>query len=431
MFCVLSLVGAFGYLVRSVQKRPTAAEFLAIPWALGYFTYAGYMSYVASLAVAFVGIGLLQRGTKNARREPSIRTIVILSLIAVVAYFCHLFGWLVLMIAVVTHACLFMYHSRFRTAMRLAFATVPSWSLLAWYTLSRSTPRTFLLYQSMPNKLMSVIEPMLLFERTDPFKPVLPVFWVNAVLVALIATVVFALLQREESGIIAWPLMLTAIALAALAIVIPVSEFGGLLRPDERFTLPAVLTGLAALKFRAISMRQLATVTLVVILVVGLHSIEYVSASRQLARMDRAVSSHVPDDAPTIWISVHDVPVRASCYSSIGPSIGITSPQWFGVYHAGVVGMTRATIFGSGIIQPAPSNIEVDMKVVELAPSQISSISSEWLHLSDQEETYITVVGCAANVSDSVRRFTQTSPSYEVISRGSGFAILKQQSGSH
>src|SRR5207249_1344907 len=84
--CVLSFAYAFAYLVRSVQQRPTAIEFLGFPWAFGYFMYKGYDSYLFSLALAFVAIGWLHRSTVlspalRLRSCPSRANLVILTLL--------------------------------------------------------------------------------------------------------------------------------------------------------------------------------------------------------------------------------------------------------------------------------------------------------------------------------------------------------------
>jgi hypothetical protein len=59
--CVLVFGAGFRFLMRSVQGRPTATELLGPPLAYGSFLYAGYLSYVFSLGVAFFGIGLVHR----------------------------------------------------------------------------------------------------------------------------------------------------------------------------------------------------------------------------------------------------------------------------------------------------------------------------------------------------------------------------------
>ena len=51
---VLGFAGSFGYLVRTLQGRPTAVEYLGFLWAPGFYLYKGYLSFMVGLAIVFV-----------------------------------------------------------------------------------------------------------------------------------------------------------------------------------------------------------------------------------------------------------------------------------------------------------------------------------------------------------------------------------------
>ena len=71
VFLVVTVLGfacAFGYLVRTIQQRPTAVEFLGFPWAMGFFLYKGYLSYAFGIAGMFVLVAMLAPPDPTGRR---------------------------------------------------------------------------------------------------------------------------------------------------------------------------------------------------------------------------------------------------------------------------------------------------------------------------------------------------------------------------
>src|SRR5439155_6688016 len=50
---VLGFAGSYGYLVRTLQGRPTAIEYVGFLCAPGFYLYKGYLSYMVGLAIVF------------------------------------------------------------------------------------------------------------------------------------------------------------------------------------------------------------------------------------------------------------------------------------------------------------------------------------------------------------------------------------------
>src|SRR6478609_617434 len=136
VFLVAGVLGfgvGYGFLVRQLQRQPTALEFTGLIWAFGYFLQRGYVSYLVALPIAFVGIGLVHRLVIRPDRPPRL---LLLTGLQVAAFLAHLVSWLVLATTLAfAIVCLHRAGER-RLAVRLGATTTPVAALLAWYTLT-------------------------------------------------------------------------------------------------------------------------------------------------------------------------------------------------------------------------------------------------------------------------------------------------------
>jgi len=132
LFVVLTVLGfaiSFGYLVRTLQGRPTAVEFLGFLWAPGFYLYKGYLSFTVGLTVVFVVVAVLHRAVA-APDGPGRRRLVLLGVLGVVLYLSHLLAWGIGALAVLLHALVLA-----RTARRPRAVL-----LLATYHAASATP---------------------------------------------------------------------------------------------------------------------------------------------------------------------------------------------------------------------------------------------------------------------------------------------------
>ena len=154
VFVVVTVLGfacAFGHLVRTVQQRPTAVEFLGFPWAMGFFLYKGYLSYAFGLAVMFVLVATLHRLTQRPAGGHR-RTLLAVAGLGVLLYLSHLLAWVMGGLAVLVYALVLARQGRRRTAVQLVAGLVPGAVLAAWYLLAEHGGTGITLYPSWREK---------------------------------------------------------------------------------------------------------------------------------------------------------------------------------------------------------------------------------------------------------------------------------------
>src|SRR6185312_4310677 len=138
-------------------------------------------------------------------------------------------------------------------ALRLAATAAPSAVLLVWYTLATPDAGHLMWYGSLRDKGLALAETLQLFLRLDPYPGIVPTFAAELVATAALAAVV--------AGNVRWralrptPQVLTALALATIAVLDPIGNVNSLTKPDQRLLFPAVLLLLAALPWRQLRPR--------------------------------------------------------------------------------------------------------------------------------------------------------------------------------
>ena len=254
VFVVVTVLGfacAFGHLVRTIQQRPTAVEFLGFPWAMGFFLYKGYLSYAFGLAVMFLLVAMLHRLTHRPAGDHR-RTLLAVAGVGVLLYLSHLLAWIMGGLAVLVYALVLARQGRRRTAGQLVAAQLPAAVLAVWYLLAEHGGSGITLYPSWQDKAIALTETLQFFLRSDPFPPALPLFWINVALALAFAGIVLARLDVRAIGtaVSTRPVLWLSAALAAVALLLPISTVNDLIKPDERFVAPALLLAAAALPYR-------------------------------------------------------------------------------------------------------------------------------------------------------------------------------------
>src|SRR5207248_1252184 len=101
-----------------------------------------------------------------------------------------------------------------------------------------------------------------------------------------------------------------------------------------------------AVRFKCDSSRRGAIAGGAVALLLLGHALEYARASRALAAVEQASEAALPPAATVLSIAVHQPPLPAACEpSASGPSLGVPTLRWFGLYRLLSGGGGRVNIF--------------------------------------------------------------------------------------
>jgi hypothetical protein len=413
---VLGFAGSFGYLVRTLQGRHTAIEYLGFLSVPGFYLYKGYLSFLVGLALVFVLVAVLHRAIA-APNGPDRRSLVLLGALGVVLYLSHLLAWGIGVLALLVHAFVLARSGRGHRALVLLGTFLPGVALAAWYVLAERGGTGVVLYPSWFDKAISLTETLQFFLRLDPFPPAFPVFWVNLLLGLVFVALVGFQLDRTalRASLEGRPVLWLAGLLAGIALVLPISMVNDLIKPDERFVLPAMLLAVAALPYRAVRPAVTRVTGLLVVAVLGLHVAEYVDVGHRIARVDAATDATVPAGAPLVYLTV---PSRYGCEPSVGLSVGVPVLKWFGVDHAIETGQARINVEETSIVR-ADGPTAGGMTVLALAPAEVPSAV---LPIA-AAHPYVQVVACPSDLAGVVR---ELAPAYRPIARGEGYTILRR-----
>jgi hypothetical protein len=186
-----------------------------------------------------------------------------------------------------------------------------------------------------------------------------------------------------------------------------------LIKPDERFVLPALLLAVAALPYRESRMPSTAATALLVAGVLGLHTAEYTDVGPRIARVDAATDAAVPAGAPLLQITI---PTRYGCTPSSGPSVGVPILKWFGVDYALETGQPRLNIEETSFVHartPDRPGMTVLAPTVAEVPAAVLPAAGTY--------PYLQAVACP----DDLAAIEQSIGSaYAPMARGDGYTIF-------
>ncbi|OZM79940.1 hypothetical protein [Pseudonocardia sp. MH-G8] len=419
VFAVLAVLGfalAYGHLVRTIQQRATPIEYTGFLWAPGFFLYKGYLSYLVGLALVFVLVAMLHRVTTRAGAPTGARLWALCGL-STVLYLSHLLAWSIGALVVFGYALVLAHRRLRRPAVLLVLTLAPAVVLAAWYVLSEGGGSGITFYGSWFDKAISLTETLQLFLRLDPFPPAFPIFWVNVAAVVAFVALVTLLLDRRalRTALATRPVLWLGGLLAAIAIVLPISMVNDLIKPDERFVLPALLFVVAALPYRAAPALATPAVVALVSAVLGLHAIEYVDVGARIGRLDAVTDGAVPAGAPLLEITI---PSRHGCVPASGPTVGVPVLKWFGVDFALETGRTRVNVDETSLVHLRAAG-PPDLTVLDIpasdVPAEVRPIAFQY--------PYLQVNGCS---SDLAAVEPGLASRYEGVARGEGFTIFRR-----
>jgi hypothetical protein len=413
----LGFAAAFGYLVRTIQRRPTTAEFLGFPWAMGFFLYKGYLSYEFAIAGMFVLVAVLHRfvGRSSAGRG---RTLPLVAGLGVLLYLSHLLAWVMGGLAVLAYALVVARRGRRWVAVQLVACMAPGVALAAWYVIAERGGTGAVLYASWQDKAIALTETFQFFLRLDPFPPAFPLFWVNALLaLAFGAVVLLAVdLSRLRTTFTDRPVLWLSAALAVIALGLPVSSVNDLIKPDERFVAPALLLAIAALPYRPGQVRRTALGAALAAIVIGLHLVEYADVSPRIARIDAAVDATVPGQARVLHLAV---PARYGCDAAAGPVTGEPVLKWFAVDHALEGGPPGVNVEETSVVHTRnPAALDTTVLAADSLDLPTAALATAAGY------SYFEVIGCPADI----QRIGQVlAPAFRPAAQGEAYAIFERR----
>lgn len=423
--CVLVAAYGFAFLVRSVQGQRTAAEWLGWPWAYGYFLAKGYLSYLLGLGLVCIAVGVLHRATGGATHGPSRRALVGLAGLSVGLYLAHLMAWAVFMAVCGIYGLVLVRRGWGRAALALGASWLPALGLFGWYLASPRGATTLLFYPSLTEKALALIAPWQLFLRADPFPALVPVFWANLAGLALLGALWLVLLGRPRLVPAARPLLGVSALLAVGAVLLPIYQISDLIRPDERLVLPAILFTLAAFRYRPLRVGRGLLAAGCVLLLLGVHVIEYQRASAAMETIDAATSAAIPRHASVLALTVYEWEAGGACQREpVGWSLGAPTLKWFALDRLAETRRQRTNLMETSLVIPRfdPAADGADLLVTQMTPEEVRAAPLGARYAATYP--YVEVFGCPADLQTAQQAF---APQYTFATGGSYFAVLHRQ----
>jgi hypothetical protein len=214
------------------------------------------------------------------------------------------------------------------------------------------------------------------------------------------------------------PVLWVSAMTAAVALLVPLAEVNELIKPDERFVLPAALLALAALPYRPLRPRTAAAVAVLVVATLGLHVVEYRAAAPQIARIDAMTDAAIPAGSRMLELAVTS---HAGCTPAFGPSVGVPTLKWFGVDHLLETGDALVALDETSIVHARPD--AGPPQLTALTPATPAEAVAAALS-ADPAYPSVLVVGCPADVDAVVDGL---APTYGTAARGPASAVLSRR----
>jgi hypothetical protein len=419
VFLVLTALGfavAFGHLVRTLQRRPTAVEFLGFPWATGFFLYKGYLSFEFGVAAMFVLIAVLHRSARRPRSGPGAATLVAVTGLGLLLYLSHLLAWIMGGLAAVLYALVLARRGERRAALQLVLCLCPGVALAVWYVLAEHGGTGITRYPSWQDKAIALTETFQFFLRLDPFPPAFPLFWANALLAAAFAGLVLLLidLPRCRRAIATRPVLWLSAVLAAVALVLPISTVNDLIKPDERFVAPAVLLAIAALPYRRTGRRGPALGACLAAVVIGLHVVEYTDVGTRIERIDAAIDANVPDQARVLHLTVAS---RYGCAPSPELVTGVPALKWFAVDHTLEGGPAGVNIEETSLVHARdPARLDTTVLALDVPDIPAAVLPTGY--------SYVEAIACGSDLAEIAQ---EIAPDYRPVAHGDTYTIFERR----
>jgi hypothetical protein len=410
------LVITFAYLVRGITGRASSFEYIGPLLVYNYFFYNGFLSFTIGIPILLAALGFLSRLSP----KPNRREIIILSILSVSAYLCHLVIWIPISVYVLIAVYPLKNHNK-----SILISQIAPLILLAVYigTQTGTGGMAIEYYKSFLNKLYSLIGPLLPFHRIDPFEMPVPILFANFVVLSGIAILLLWGIKKSGISKRSYPMVITALILWTVAVITPFTWFGGMLGLDQRLAFLGFVIVISI--FSALAQQKQKQVLYLFILaafILVIHSSIFISVGSQLDKIQKAIyQSH-----PTTSIyaaSFRYPPVYGECKPRFWNAGGGIFPlEWFPLYYAIEQGPLSVHTFGTSILREK-SNIIYSVNFGEFQNEKermrfIREIKQK------KDSNFIILFGCQKDISPVE---SLISPEYQLIGEGKYFEIFKTQ----
>lgn len=422
---VCAMVASFAYLVRQLAGRPTATELLGPIFAYNIYFYWGFLSNIIGIPVLLYTWARLTRlGPTPGRRD-----LLALSALSTVAYLCHLVDWL----PIVIYLFVLIFISRRVSWVWLVSQSIPSVFLLL-YAVQRAIGNAGLsvsgfsleYYNSVVDKLASLVAPLNLFQRLDPFQPPVPVLAASVLLlVSLVAFTVSRLNPqiKRGKGFDCAPLFYTSILLLIVAVFIPFQAIGGMTPVDQRLVFPAFIALFAVLGRNATARWQAVLAILICVATVITHGIMFVSADNQLRVVYSALQARSTSETAFTVMLEAPYGIRGGCAKTLGNAgFGVPVLMHLGYLDLVERGGGPASFQDVGALRPLPDlSFPVASEWASLVPEAApEKLVADVKSLSQYYDQFV-FLGCSEDLQ-SLNSIWRSDDS--LVDRGTYFVIL-------
>lgn len=294
------------YFLRAAQRGPSALEFLCLFLAYNYFFYMGYLSYLLGLVLLFLLLGYLWQRWPCLSRT----SMLVLTLGGLGLFLTHLIPWATLVFVVGSWGVLWRRKLGASNLLWLALAVLPSLALLAVYAASGTRALVVLPYPDLFLKLGSFVEPLLVAFSLRPWPDVAPPLLINLAALAgvgLMAGMAARVACRQPvvrgTALLNPTLLTTAFGLLVMIAVLPV-WFAGVVRPDERLTIPAALLALGAVRWPRPRWRYDASLAAICVGILLFHTATFARAGDEIQRVVNSLMPFVTRERHPFFLRV-------------------------------------------------------------------------------------------------------------------------------
>ncbi len=415
-------VVSFAYLVRSKGAK-TGLLLLGPVLVFNYFFYNGFLSYFLGLPLVLFTIGYFERTDKLTPARW-----IALTLLAAVAFLCHLFVWFPIAIYAAVAGLL---SGRVRTALAYWSTQFLPVGLLAIYTLTRtsSEPLRAVFYQSIPDKVFGLITPMLPLSRVDPFPPRLPFLPLNALFAVGLAVLFFITLRRfwrSQPNRAMLVLPVTVALLLLVAILTPVDWFAGMRAFDKRITFMGFALLLAAMG-RYTPKKLVLPVGVVAAVILGLHWVVFAGANGYMTSIHQALQER-PQGASLHVYTFRNPPMYAACSPGVmNLGHGVFPLQWFPLFDVVERDHLEVETFETALLRERPDGTPA-VTFGKADDRQGYRDFADELRASPPAYDYLVIFGCPKDLQ-MVADIWETGPNQiaQQVNQGPYHVLLKMR----
>ena len=415
---VLVLINAFlfvigyAYYIKGIDVNQIGLRYLGPVIVFNVFFFYGYLSFYLGLTIIVFTFGYLIRLTGPLTRK----NIFNVALLSIIAYLCHLFIWLPIFLYTIISDLIE------RKTIKLSISQLPPLLLFFIYAVARVGQENMRVipYNSILNKLFSLVGPLIPFQRIDPFPSKLPILLLNLFVMGLIALVIFmGLLKNKRDGTPSTcrgdSLMYTLALLTVMGIVFPFTTIAGMGMADQRLIFIAALLAFPLL-MSCLKVEFAPKLTIFIsIFVILVNLVSFIDTDKQLRVVDGAIKQ-IPHGKTIYTASFRNVPLYGECEPKLlNSGNGIFPLQWFPLYEFTERGDVVAETFSTAILKTKP-NSQRQLYFGEFNTEQTQGAFLEKMNAENNTWDYVVIFRCPGKAID-------VSPTWVLFDSGKYYDI--------